>query len=150
MNRSLIAPMALTLGGAGLVAAYLIMEPSRQTEWFIAGVPALAAVSILIAVAVHRPMRPIPWVLLALGLGAAAAARAVAAHDWYGVEGLAFPGSGEAYGVLAYPALFVATIGITSDRRRARDLLAGSEPIIYVIALTALVWLAVSGPFLDD
>ena len=48
MNRSLIAPMALTLGGAGLVAAYLIMEPTRQTEWFIAGVPALAALSILI------------------------------------------------------------------------------------------------------
>ena len=95
-------------------------------------------------------MRPIPWVLLGLGLGAAAAARAVAAHDWYGVEGLAFPGSGEAYGVLAYPALFVATIGITSDRRRARDLLAGSEPIIYVIALTALVWMAVTGPYVDD
>ena len=52
--------------------------------------------------------------------------------------------------MLAYPALFVATIGISSDRRRARDLLAGSEPIIYVIALTALVWLAVTGPFIDD
>ena len=39
--------------------------------------------------------------------------------------------------MLAYPALFVATIGITSDRRRASHLLAGSEPIIYVIALTA-------------
>ena len=150
MNRSLIAPLALTLAGAGLVAAYLIVEPSRASEWFAVAVPALAAVSILIAVAVHRPMRPIPWVLLALGLGAAATARAVAAHDWYGVEGLTFPGSGEAYGVLAYPALFVSTIGITSDRRRARDLLAGSEPIIYVIALTALVYLAVTGPFIDD
>ena len=52
--------------------------------------------------------------------------------------------------MLAYPALFVATIGITSDRRRARDLLAGSEPIIYVIALTALVWMAVTGPYVDD
>jgi len=150
MNRSLIAPLALTLAGAGLVAAYLIVEPSRASEWFAVAVPALAAVSILIAVAVHRPMRPIPWVLLALGLGAAAAARAVAARDWYGADGFAFPGSGEAYGVLAYPALFVATIGITSDRRRARDLLAGSEPIIYVIALTALVWLAVTGQYVDD
>ena len=92
MNRSLIAPLALTLAGAGLVAVYLIVEPSRASEWFAVAVPALAAVSILIAVAVHRPMRPIPWVLLALGLGAAATARAVAAHDWYGVEGLTFPG----------------------------------------------------------
>jgi diguanylate cyclase (GGDEF)-like protein/PAS domain S-box-containing protein len=150
MKRSLIAPLVLAIAGAGLVAAYLIVEPSRASEWLIAAVPALAAMSILIGVAVHRPMRPIPWVLLALGLGAAAAVRAIAARDWYGPEGMLFPGSAEAYGVLAYPALFVATIGITSDRRRARDLLAGSEPIIYVIALTALVWLAVSGPFLDD
>jgi diguanylate cyclase (GGDEF)-like protein/PAS domain S-box-containing protein len=150
MNRSLIAPMVLTLAGAGLVAAYLIVEPTLTSEWLAIAVPALAAASILIAVAVHRPVRPIPWVLLGLGLGAAAAARAVAAHDWYGADGLAFPGSAEAWGVLAYPALFVATIGITSDRRRARDLLAGSEPIIYVIALTALVWLAVTGPWVDD
>src|SRR5262245_63305705 len=91
MNRSLVAPMALTLAGAGLVAAYLITEPSKQSEWFVVAVPALAALSILIAVAVHRPMRPIPWVLLTLGLGAAAATRAVAARDWYGPEGLVFP-----------------------------------------------------------
>ena len=116
MNRSLIAPLALAVAGAGLVASYVIIEPSRSTEWLIVAVPALAALSILIGVAVHRPMRPIPWVLLACGLGAAAATRGVAAYDWYGPDGFVFPGSAEAYGILAYPALFVATIGITSDR----------------------------------
>ena len=66
MNRSLIAPVALALAGAGLVVAYLVVEPSRSSEWFAVAVPALAAVWILIAVAVNRPMRPIPWVLLAI------------------------------------------------------------------------------------
>src|SRR5262245_29217346 len=150
MNRSLIAPASLTLVGAGLIAAYVVVEPSRTSEWLAIAVPALSAITLLIAVAVHRPMRPIPWVLLALGLAGAAAARFAGAHDWYSDEGTVFPGAAEAYGVLAYPAMFVAVVGITSDRRRARDLLAGSEPIIYVIALTALMWLAVTGPYVDD
>ncbi len=150
MNRSLIAPASLTLAGSGLIAAYLLVEPSRTSEWLAVAVPALAGIAVLLSVAVHRPMRPIPWVLLSLGLFAAAATRAAAAYDWYGDEGMVFPGAAQAFGVLAYPALFVATMGISSDRRRARDLLAGSEPIIYVIALTALVWLAVTGPFIDD
>ena len=32
----------------------------------------------------------------------------------------------------------------------SRDILAGSEPIIYVISLTSLVWLGVTARFLDD
>src|SRR5262245_39997271 len=103
MNRSLIAPTSLTLVGAGLIAAYVTVEPSRTSEWLAIAVPTLSAITLLIAVAVHRPMRPIPWVLLALGLAGAAGARFAAAADWYGDEGMVFPGAGEAYGVLAYP-----------------------------------------------
>src|SRR5262245_24428909 len=101
MNRSLIAPASLVIAGAGLIAAYLLLEPTKTSEWFAIAVPAMAAGALLVSITVHRPMRPIPWVLLALGLGAAAAARAVAAHHWYGDDGLVFPGAGEAYGVLA-------------------------------------------------
>ena len=60
------------------------------------------------------------------------------------------PGAAEAYGVLAYPALIVATI-VHQFRPAPGARPAGRiEPIIYVIALTALVWLAVTGPFLED
>ena len=150
MNRSVIAPAAVALVGAALITAYLVVDPSRTSEWLAVGVPALAALAVLTSVVSHKPVRPIPWVLLVLGLAGVAVTRAIAAFDWYGDEGMIFPGAAEAYGVLVYPALFVATLGISSDRRRARDLLAGSEPIIYVIALTALVWLAVTGPFVED
>ena len=150
MNRSMLAPVGFTLAGVGLLAAYLAMAPTRTTEFLAAGAMALSAAVILGAMFVHRPVRPVPWVLLAVGLAVSAAARVGAAFEWYGTDGVLLPGAAEMWGVLAFPSLLVATISISSDRRHARDLLAGSEPIIYVIALTALVWLAVTGQYVDD
>jgi diguanylate cyclase (GGDEF)-like protein/PAS domain S-box-containing protein len=150
MKRPPIAPAAYLATGLALVVAYLVVEPSRNSELFVAGAPALGAAALLVAIAVHRPVRPVPWFLFAAGLLAASAAHIVAAFELYGDKGLVFPGSLEVVGGLAYPPLFVAMVTITSDRRRARDLLAGSEPIIYAIALTALVWLGLSAPYFDN
>lgn len=149
MNRSLIAPASFALVGAGLVAAYLNAPVSRSSEWILTGAPGLAAVAIVVAIVAHRPVRPVPWFLLAVGLLVTAAASLVGAEEFFS-DGSIFPGAMQAVGILAYPAFFVGIASITSDRRNARDLLAGSEPIIYVIALTALVWLAVTGPYFED
>ena len=135
--------------GVALMVAYLVLAPSRATEYLAAGAMALAGLAIAVQMLVHRPVRPVPWVLLTIGLGLTAFARVAAATEWYGSTGQRFPGAGEAWGMLAFPMLFVAVVSITSDRRNVRDLLAGSEPIIYVIALTALMWLGISGKYLD-
>ncbi|MEO6570335.1 MAG: EAL domain-containing protein [Ilumatobacteraceae bacterium] len=145
-----MAPTAYTLLGVGLIVAYTNADPSHGAEWLAAAGPGLAAVAVLIAMVVHRPVRPVPWFLLAAGLTANAAGVLVQAHEWFTGDGAVFPGGSIAVGALAYPSLFVATIGLTSGRRHARDLLAGSEPIIYAIAVTALVWLAITGPYLED
>lgn len=150
MIRSWAAPASLALVGAGLLVTYLGASPSESSEMLVAAAPALAALIVLLAMTVRRPVRPVPWFLLAVGLGVLSAATIVQAGEWYGDTGLLFPGGGQAVGVLAYPSLLVATIGIASKRRHARDLLAGSEPIIYAVAGTALVWLAVTGPYFDD
>ena len=142
--------MGFGLAAVALVLAYLVVTPSRTTELLAAGATALAALTIGLAMLVHRPVRPVPWVLLAIGLLLAGFARLMAAWEWYGDVGVRFPGAGEAWGALAFPAILVGTVSITSDRRNARDLLAGSEPIIYVIALTALVWLGVAGEYVED
>ena len=151
MNRSLIAPLALTLAGAGSGGRV----PDRRAEPGDRMVRRRGA-GTRRAVDPHRRRRPPSDAPDPVG---AARARSRRRRRRQGGRrprlvrsrrASSSPGRREAYGVLAYPALFVATIGITSDRRRARDLLAGSEPIIYVIALTALVWLAVTGPYLDD
>ena len=150
MNRSVLAPVGLVGIGAGLVVAYPNAPVGRAGEWLVAAAPALAAVVIILAIVLHRPVRPAPWFLIVAGMLISAAAVVAQAAEWFGDEGLAFPGAAVAVGVLAYPSLFVGVIGVTSDRRHARDLLAGSEPVIYTIAITALVWLGVTGPYLDD
>ncbi len=147
MTRPFFAPVSFALLGAVLVGAYLSLTPSRATEWLAAGTMAVAAAAIVASIVVNRPVRPVPWALLAVGILVAAFARVAAASEWYGDEGLGLPGATEAWGALAFPALFVATVTITSHRRHSRDLLAGSEPIIYVVALTALVWLGISAEY---
>lgn len=150
MKRSLFAPIGLALLGFGVIVAYLLMSTSHESEFVAAGAPALAAVGVLIAIVVFNPVRPVPWILYSLGIAGFGAAMLVRADEWYGSTGVAFPAGFEAVTILAYPALFVATIGISSGRRHARDLLSGSEPIIYAIATTALIWLAVTGPYFED
>jgi diguanylate cyclase (GGDEF)-like protein/PAS domain S-box-containing protein len=150
MERSVLAPAAFSLGGVALVVAYLTASPTESTELLVAAAPALGAIAVAIAIVVYRPVRPVPWFLLAMGLGLLSIASIVQAREWYGTTGAVFPGGGASVAVLAYPALFVATFGIASGRRHARDLLAGSEPIIYTVAATAMVWLAVTGPYFED
>ena len=150
MNRSSFAPLGVAAIGVGLVAAYPNAFDGRAAEWVAAASPGFAVVVVVLAIVVSRPVRPAPWLLVAAGFAISAAAVVAQAFEWYGDEGLVFPGAGLAIGALAYPSLFVGIAGITSDRRHARDLLAGSEPVIYSIALTALVWLGITGPYLDD
>jgi diguanylate cyclase (GGDEF)-like protein/PAS domain S-box-containing protein len=150
MNRSTFAPLVVAALGVGLVVAYVLAFDGRTAEWVAASAPAFAAAALVVGVLVRRPVRPAPWLLVATGFALSAVAVVAQGFEWFGEDGVAFPGVGLAVGVLAYPPLVVGIVGITSDRRHARDLLAGSEPIIYSIALTALVWLAVTGPFIDD
>jgi diguanylate cyclase (GGDEF)-like protein/PAS domain S-box-containing protein len=150
MVRSVLAPIGAACVGAALVVAYLVAPDGRSTEWLAAAPSLFAAAVLLVATVVHRPARPVPWILFALGFVASAGAVLARAAEWFGPEGAVFPGGGEAVAVLAYPALFVGVAGVTSDRRHARDLLAGSEPVIYAIAVTALVWLGITGPYFED
>lgn len=149
MKRTILAPLGVAVIGVGLVVAYTIALEGRSSELVAAMAPMLAAATVVFGVIAWRPVRPAPWLLVAIGFAISAVAVLAQAFEWYDGDGLVFPGAGLAVGVLAYPALFVGVVGVTSDRRHARDLLAGSEPVIYTIALTALVWLAFTGPFLD-
>ncbi len=150
MNRPLFVPLGFLVLGVGSIGAYLLVAPSRQSELIAAAAPAFVALAALVSILLYRPVRPVPWVLFGAGTAVLGVATLVRADGWYGESGPSFPAGYEAFSVLAYPSLFVATIGVTSGRRRARDLLAGSEPVIYAISLTALLWLAVTGPYLDE
>ena len=127
------------------VVAYVLLDGARWAEWIRVGLVAGSALATLAGLAVVRPVRPVPWRMCSVGLATLAVATWVQGQRM--LDGtLVFPGDAEAIAVLAYPALFAGLAGLTSSRRQCRDLLKGSEPIIYSIAVTALVWVAASGP----
>ena len=149
MSHAARAPSAGIIAAVGLALAALVAPSARVSEAVVSAVPLAAALAIVIGVARYHPVRPMPWLMLALGmlgLGAASLAWSDAFFDGTRL----YPGIGEAVGALAYPAIFVGIIGITSRQRGSRDLLGGAEPVIYTIALTALVWLAVMEPWFDS
>ena len=148
MMHAARAPSGAVVAAVGFALATLVAPSARVSELFVSLVPVAAALAIVVGVVSYRPVRPMPWLMLALGmLGLAAAS--VAWSEAFFDGNLGYPGIGEAVGALAYPAIFVGVIGITSRQRGARDLLGGAEPVIYTIALTALVWLAVMEPWFD-
>jgi diguanylate cyclase (GGDEF)-like protein/PAS domain S-box-containing protein len=149
MKRPWIAPVLAVVLTAGLVGAYLALDGARNAEWLRVAAPGLAALSVFVAALRSRPVRPVPWWVFGAGLGVLAAATITQADAMLRGD-TTFPGDAEALMVLGYPALFAGMAGLTSSRRNCRDLLAGSEPVIYSIAVTALVWVAVTGPHLDD
>ncbi len=148
MMHAARAPSGALVAAVGLALATLVAPTARVSELVVSLVPVAAALAIVAGVVTYRPVRPMPWLMLALGmLGLASASVAWSEAFFAGNPG--YPGIGEAVGALAYPAIFVGVIGITSSQRGARDLLGGAEPVIYTIALTALVWLAVMEPWFD-
>jgi diguanylate cyclase (GGDEF)-like protein/PAS domain S-box-containing protein len=146
----LAAPALIGAVGLALIVSYVAGSGGRSAEWLIALGSMFAALVVATAAVVYRPARPVPWALLAIGFVIAGGGTVAMANEWFGSTGLVVPGGMQAIGLLAYPSLFVGITSVSSDRRHARDLLAGAEPIIYAIALTALVWLSVTGPYLDD
>ena len=148
MNRSWLAPALAVIAAAGFVVAHLVADGAPWGDALLFVVPAITAAAAVVTAIMWRPVRPVPWGVLAVGFGVLAASTLVRLDALRGGD-TGFPGDGDVVQILAYPALFAGVIGLTSARRQTRDLLAGSEPIIYSIAVTALVWVAVTGPYFD-
>ncbi|HEY3484757.1 MAG TPA: diguanylate cyclase, partial [Ilumatobacteraceae bacterium] len=150
MKRSAVAPIGFAALAAALVVVYLVAGGGeRWAEWLLVAAPLSSVLAIVVGLLRYRPIRPMPWVVLAAGLSIASVATAIWSYRWFEGGDLSFPSLPEAVLALAYPALFVGMIGITSADRGVRDLLAGTEPLISTIAATSLVWLAVMEPYLD-
>jgi len=148
MRRNWIAPVLAAIVAVACSVAYVSLDGAPWAEWLRVGVLVAASLAVLAGVAVARPARPVPWWMCSIGLATLAAATWVQGERMLGGT-MVFPGDTEAIAVLAYPALFAGVAGVTSSKRQSRDILSGSEPIIYSIAVTALVWVAVSGPYFD-
>ena len=148
MKRAWITVALVVAATAVVTLAYVFWGDTTNLELLRAIPPLIAAIAVAAVAVRSRPVRPVPWAVLAAGFAMLAVATIVQganlrSGDW------TFPGDREAVLLLAYPALIAGMIGLTSPRRQALDLLAGSEPIIYTIAVTALVWVGWAGPHFD-
>jgi diguanylate cyclase (GGDEF)-like protein/PAS domain S-box-containing protein len=142
------APSGFAVLAVALVVAYVVAPAGRDAELLVAAAPLLAACAVLAALVWRRPIRPVPWVVLAAGMVTTAVASAIWSVRWF--DGTAvYPGLSEAVAALAAPSLLIGAIGISSPERGTRDLLVGVEAITHVIGITSLVWLAVMEPYLD-
>ena len=70
MNRPFAAPIGFSLLGLVSIVAYLFVSPSESSELLAASSPVLAAIAVVVACPrLIRPVRPVPWLLYAIGIG---------------------------------------------------------------------------------
>ncbi|MGC9669870.1 GGDEF domain-containing protein [Planosporangium sp. 12N6] len=139
----------LAAGAAAIVGYYLIQlaSPSAVVGELVSLLfPVIGLGAILAGVALHRPARRLPWLLLAAAEGANLLGDVVGAvqRNVFGID--AYPGPAEALYLLAYPLL--ATALVLFVRRRTPDsntpgLLDAS---MLSLALGLLWWLSVISP----
>lgn len=111
---------------------------------FVVVASAVAAMLVVVGVVLHRPRRAVAWALVAVGCAVHAVATSVLVVETgrTGTNGVGLP---QAVAVLAYPALFVGILGITT-RRPSSWSATSSTAIAAAVVGTATIGLAVTLP----
>lgn len=149
VRHSPIVTRAMTLLVVVVLVVSVLPVGGRLDELFHLLPNLMLGGAMLAVVLVHRLPRPEPWLLVASGYLLAAAVDPLYHAGWLGGTAVVDSElSVAAVDALSYPALFVGTLAIAAGRRYGRHVLAGSEPLIHVLALTAIIWITVTGPFL--
>src|SRR5688500_13771638 len=138
-RRTSSVVVAVTLALIGLYVA-VPSDAVRAGIWMLAGVSTTAA--ILIAVRRHRPAEPLPWWLLAAGIGLLANGQAIV-----------LIGDAELYTdalrLLAYPTLMMAVIAFQRDRI-PHDRASMLDALVVTVAAAQVGWLILLEPVIDD
>ncbi len=138
-RRTSSVVVAVTLALIGLYVA-VPSDAARAGIWMLAGISTTAA--ILIAVRRHRPADPLPWWLLAAGIGLLANGQAIV-----------LIGDAELYTdaprLLAYPTLMMAVIAF-QRHRIPHDRASMLDALVVTVAAAQVGWLILLEPVIDD
>ena len=139
------APMTRTylVGGAIAIAIYLL-SPSTPVYGAI-GASCVAA--ILIGVRVNKPLKTLPWYLMAAGQTAW-----VAGDLFFDLPGLVHtnPAASDLAYLSAYPLLAAGLGVLVHSRRPERDPAGLIDSAIVTLGVGLLAWVFVADPILDD
>ena len=130
---------------AGAIATALYLLGPTTVMYDVIG--ASCVVAILVGVRVNKPLKPLPWYLMAAGQAAW-----VAGDLFYDLPDLVRtdpPASDLAY-LTAYPLLIVGLAMLVHSRRPVRDTPGLIDSAIVMLGLGLLSWVLVADPIVDD
>jgi diguanylate cyclase (GGDEF)-like protein/PAS domain S-box-containing protein len=140
---------ALVVMAAVSTVAYFVLPESTAAEVIRVVAPAIGIGAVVVGIAAFQPRRPMPWFLIAAGLGGFAVANLVWAMRYFGGE-QTFPSVSDALRLVAATLLAVGVLLFERERSPEGDSLGGIEIAIVSIAVGLGVWLAVVEPYLAD
>lgn len=129
--------------GAAALTVFLLVPSSPL--YLLIGASCVAA--ILVGVRVNKPVKTLPWYLMAAGQAAW-----VAGDFFFDQPGLVdtYPAASDLAYLLAYPLLAAGLAVLVHDRRPGRDIAGFIDSAIVTLGVGLLSWVLVADPIVDD
>jgi diguanylate cyclase (GGDEF)-like protein/PAS domain S-box-containing protein len=141
---------AYAVVGVALGAVYYLTpdSPLRTVLW--TAIAASSVVAIVAGVAVHRPARPLPWILAAVGMTSYTVGEAL--FYWpqlVDAESVTGPSLADAFYLVLYPTLAAALAVIVRRQSPGGDRAALLDSAIVTVGLALLTWVFLIEPYLS-
>ena len=141
--------LVLLAVAAVLTVAYAVAPSGGVVESIRVVAPIIAAGTVLFGIVIHHPERSTPWMIVAAGFIALAAAHAT----WTVLDArdaVTFPSLADGFHALFWCLMLLATAIQIRDSMPEHDTFGGFELGIVTIAVGVGIWLVVVEPYLSD
>jgi hypothetical protein len=141
-------------GGLGLVAVaiYLTLPYNLESAVMYDAIAGTSVLAILAGVWIHRPARPLPWLLLAAGFACFVAGEIVWHVYWFGLGQDPFPSVADVFYLAGYPLLAAGLLILARDRgsERGRERAGLLDAAIVTVAAFVVTWVFLVEPYAGD
>ena len=144
-------PWAYLAAGCVATAVYFLLPSVASQDVWYDGVGLSAVVAILVGVRVHRPQRPLPWLLIAAGqflwiIGDTT-------WNYYEIvlhRAVPYPAAPDAFYLAGYPLVAAGLVLFIRSRSPGRDRASLVDASIVTTGLGLLVWIYLAAPYARD
>jgi len=148
------ARLSVLYAGLGLVVVgiYVTLPFDLNSAVFYDTVAGSAVVAILAGVWIHRPAKPLPWLLLAAGFGAFVAGEIAWHVYWFGLGQEPFPSVADLFYLAGYPLIAAALLMLARDRgaERGHERAGFLDAAIVTVGAFVVSWVFLAEPYASD